>query len=69
MPVKNLKKDSKTIKYQVSHVLTKAFKTAPLSGYSNLVTQSSTVNDAYHIILYLSEYWILGNKCIFLLLL
>jgi hypothetical protein len=35
-----LKKDPKKLKYQASHVLTKTFKITPLSGDSNLVTQS-----------------------------
>jgi hypothetical protein len=30
----------KKFKYQASHALTKAFNTTPLSGGSNLVTQS-----------------------------
>jgi hypothetical protein len=35
-----LTKDFKNFTYQASHVLAKTFKTAPLSGDSNLVTQS-----------------------------
>jgi hypothetical protein len=42
-----MKERFQTFKYQASHVLTKAFKTVPLSGNSNLVTESPTVNDAY----------------------
>jgi hypothetical protein len=30
----------KNDKYQASHVIIKPFKTVPLSGFSNLVTQS-----------------------------
>ncbi len=37
LKIKNI---SKKFKYQASHVLTKTFKTTPLSGDSNLVTQS-----------------------------
>ncbi len=35
-----IKERYKKIKYQASHFLTKTFKTTPLSGDSNLVTQS-----------------------------